>query len=72
MIEVFSTNVKNKRAAAGLKKRLQAVFPDADIHFDLDDCDHVLRIERRDAEIAQTIVISLLTNSGFHCTVLNN
>jgi hypothetical protein len=45
MVEVFKTNVKQKKKAFEIIASLQMILPDAKINFDLDDCDKILRIE---------------------------
>ena len=67
-VEVFKTNVKSKAAARQLVTRLQLLFPDSRVNFDLEDCDRVLRIEGRD--ICSKKTISLLNADGYSCGVL--
>jgi hypothetical protein len=67
-VEVFKTNVKSKAAARQLVTRLQLLFPDSRVNFDLEDCDRVLRIEGRD--ICSEKTISLLNADGYSCGVL--
>lgn len=68
MVEVFKTNVKSKAAARQLVTRLQLLFPDSRVNFDLEDCDRVLRIEGLD--ICSKKTISLLNADGYSCGVL--
>lgn len=70
MIEVFKTNVQEDRQSAMLTCMLQQQLPGSDIHFDLEDCDRILRVKYpvvRAAEIA-----SLLKKHGFHCEALED
>lgn len=68
MVEVFKTNVKSRAAAHQLIARLQRLFPDSRINFDLDDCDSVLRIEG--VNICSEKTIALLKRDGYECGAL--
>lgn len=70
MVEVFKTNVKSKLAAKDLVAELLKEFPFQDVHFDLADKDRILRIEA--CEIQPEKVITLLSNSGFRCEILQD
>jgi hypothetical protein len=69
MVEVFKTNVKQKRQAAGLITALLQAFPMHYISFDLDDCDRILRIEGNN--ICITTITQLLRLKGFICEPLD-
>jgi hypothetical protein len=45
MVEIFRTNVKNKRLAGKVLKALQSHLPAFNYNFDLDDCDRILRVQ---------------------------
>ncbi|MDQ3015910.1 MAG: hypothetical protein M3R25_04195, partial [Bacteroidota bacterium] len=47
IVEVFKTNVDTTEIASQLLKGLQLQFPAFKINFDLDDCDHILRVAGR-------------------------
>jgi hypothetical protein len=68
MIEIFKTNVESSIQAAAMLGLLHLQFPTTDISFDLEDCDHVLRITG-DLFCPQTI-IKILADNGFDCGVL--
>lgn len=58
MIEVFKTNVRTKRTASKILRKLSIQYPFAKINFDLDDCDKILRVESEEIiaeEIKQTL-----------------
>jgi hypothetical protein len=58
MIEVFKTNVRTKRIASKILRRLSNQYPFAKINFDLEDCDKILRVESEEIivdEIKQTL-----------------
>ncbi|WP_018627011.1 hypothetical protein [Niabella aurantiaca] len=44
-VEVFKTNVVNRPVAAKLVMCLEALLLHAKVNFDLEDCDHILRVE---------------------------
>jgi hypothetical protein len=68
MVEVFKTDVKQRKHAAGLITALLQAFPMHCISFDLDDCDKILRIEGN--SICVTTITGLLNLQGFSCEVL--
>lgn len=70
MIEVFKTNVKDPRHAHLLIHQIQKSFRHYQAHFDLDDCDNILRIKSMDDNIPPARVISLLHDHGFQAEVL--
>jgi hypothetical protein len=69
MIEVFKTNVQEFSEAQKLVALLRKHFPNSKINFDLDDCDKVLRVEGNNLRIEK--VMTLVTEKGFLCTVLD-
>jgi hypothetical protein len=70
MVEVFKTNVGTQEQANRLIDRIHQTFRDYKANFDLDDCDKILRVERKSGVIHSTIVIQFLRQSGFHAEVL--
>ncbi len=70
MIEVFRTNVLNRKDADRILKKLHATFPGYTANFDLQDCDHILRIDSGYCSICADTIIQLLKNFGFHAYVL--
>jgi hypothetical protein len=69
MIEVFKTSVREQVQADIILSALINLFPSIRSNFDLDDCDHVLRVEGNDFTAIQ--IISFLNCSGYHCEVLD-
>ena len=49
-------------------EKLAAILPTAHIHFDLEDCDKILRIESETIAVAG--IIFLLKTHGFSCEIL--
>lgn len=70
MIEVFKTNVQEVRQSVLLTSMLQQYLPGSDIHFDLEDCDRILRVQYPVVQAAE--VASLLKKHGFHCEALED
>lgn len=69
-IHVFRTNVKSRRDALFLEKKLNLSCNLIDVHFDLEDCDSVLRIDG--INISEEAVMNLLTSGGFQCALLED
>ncbi|WPU94327.1 hypothetical protein SNE25_02170 [Mucilaginibacter sabulilitoris] len=68
MIEIFKTNVENERQAKKLIILLNRHFPSAEITFDLDDCDSILRV--KDEKLCLLNIIKILKDKGFECRAL--
>lgn len=68
MIEIFKTNVENEDQAKSLFALLYVQIPAAEINFDLEDCDRILRI--KGAFFCCRDVIQTLTSNGFECCLL--
>jgi hypothetical protein len=68
MIAVFRTGVRNQGDADYLMKIIKNQYRGYEINFDLEDCDHVLRIKGQ--EIKNKDIITLLRKEGFMCTEL--
>ena len=68
MVEVFKTNVQEKKEATELIKVLLQYFPGTRINLDLHDCDKILRVEGDSIEAHQ--VIKLVKSKGFYCCML--
>jgi len=65
---VFVTSVYNRRAVNKVQHLLAAVPAIAQWNFDLEDCDHILRIESNGLHPQE--VESLLQVAGFDCREL--
>lgn len=72
MIEIFKTNVTKKSASKRVKSKLLEVIPAAAIHFDLDDCDRILRVQNEKQNFDTRQVIDLVGAMGFDCEVLKD
>jgi hypothetical protein len=60
MIEIFKTNVRNKRLAGRLLKALGERLPAYAFNFDLEDCDSILRVQSEDAALQVAEVIAVV------------
>ena len=69
-ILVFVTNVADSKAVSKIKPLLTAMPAIEDWNFDLDDCDHVLRIVSND--LCPRKVESTLQTAGFDCYELGD
>ncbi len=68
VVEVFKTNVQDKRVAKMIIMDLAQLLPDSKISFDLEDCDKILRIESHQIIIEK--VIAIVRRVGFKCELL--
>jgi len=68
MVEVFKTQIKRKQEAEIVEVVLKKELGYSNIAFDLDDCDHILRIEAED--VAPHLVVKLLARLNIACQVL--
>lgn len=48
MIEVFTTDIVAVQKAEQVLEKMQHFLPGTRINFDIEDCDHILRIEGQD------------------------
>lgn len=70
-VMVFSTSVSNKAEVQKLKPLLDGLLQSGgQWNFDLDDCDHVLRVQ--DAACGVKPVIGLLKSMGHRCEELGD
>lgn len=67
-VEVFKTNVRQKRQARVLLNILAKQFPKFKINFDLEDCDKILRVEGSD--VCQGKIAELVIENGYYCDAL--
>lgn len=69
-IEVFKTNVATAHKAREIRSRISKSYPKSSVHFDLSDCDRVLRIETL-SDLNNDEIISIVHASGHWCEVMN-
>jgi hypothetical protein len=70
LVEVYRTTVDNRPEADRLLRQLRRHFPTYRIHFDLDDCDRVLRVETFGEPPPSDFIASLLWQNGYYCEPL--
>lgn len=69
-VEVFKTNVPDRRSARELLIFLNSRLPIIKINFDLDDCDRILRVES--ATDVSGEVREIMREKGFFCEALTD
>jgi len=69
MVEIFKTNITDVIESEHIKSLLLDVFSFSNIHFDLEDCDKILRIDH--PKINNDEVIELLKKHDYNCQVIN-
>ncbi|MFD2148433.1 hypothetical protein [Mucilaginibacter antarcticus] len=67
-ILIFSTSVNNADQVQQVQPILTSVQAIQDWNFDLEDCDHILRVVSHD--LPPRYIESLLNNAGFECAEL--
>jgi hypothetical protein len=68
MVEVFKTNIKHKGQTKPVIKKLEQSFPGSCVNFDLEDRDHILRVEGDG--ICPIKIIDLVMADGYECEAL--
>jgi hypothetical protein len=69
MVEVFATNINTKSQADQVRQKMVELFPGTHINFDVDDCDHILRMEGKN--ICVTEIMQWLQCQGVVVRVLD-
>ena len=67
-IEIFKTNVCSRAMANKISRALRAADSGCSVHFDLEDCDRVLRIESN--TIDSRLITSVIEAHGHWCEEL--
>ncbi|HWA33234.1 MAG TPA: hypothetical protein VG737_03845 [Cyclobacteriaceae bacterium] len=70
MVEVFKTDVTDPGQARTVVDGIRASFPGHEANFDLQDCDHILRVTSNTILIHPQHVIDLVAAAGHHAEVL--
>ena len=68
MVEVFKTIVADQNVANDIAMQLRLHASVAEVSFDLDDCDRILRVKGHSVDV-QTIVREVI-RMGYSCEVL--
>lgn len=69
MVEVFKTNIELEREAGLVLKTIERRMPNYRISFDLEDCDHILRVESG-SKINPNLIIDEVSALGFQVSLL--
>lgn len=69
MVEIFKTNINDPVHAERIVTLLNNHFPSFRINFDLHDCDNILRVKGDAIPVEK--IITLVSENGFLCSVLN-
>ena len=72
MIEVFKTNVIKPVHAAAIVSAIRSVRNTYYVNFDLDDCDHIMRVKVPKGPIETALVIRILHRFGFQAEILED
>ena len=72
MVEIFKTNVTDPKLAKSALRALGAQFAGCHANFDLDDCDHILRVEFPGDPVPAQMVIAVLNAFGATAEVLDD
>ncbi|WP_067151456.1 hypothetical protein [Pseudotamlana agarivorans] len=70
MIEVYKTNILKKKQAKETKKQIKNKFPNYCVDFDLDDCDHILRIDTYNEALDNAAIINIVQKQDFDIEIL--
>jgi len=69
MVEVFKTNIELEQEAGLVLKKIEKRIPNSRITFDLEDCDHILRVESG-SQINPNLIIEEVSALGFQVSIL--
>ncbi|NOT76273.1 MAG: hypothetical protein HOP08_15200 [Cyclobacteriaceae bacterium] len=72
MVEIFKTNVNETDQAELLMDRMNLVFPDYKINFDLDDCDRILRVKNPEGPVQSEQIIVIMEAFGHWSEILED
>ncbi|GAB3331173.1 hypothetical protein GCM10027299_36750 [Larkinella ripae] len=70
MVEVFKTDVNDRRHATSLITQIHLSFRGYAAHFDLEDCDKILRIQSVTGLVNTSGIIEIVQHYGFKAEVL--
>lgn len=69
MVEIFKTNITDESQAGLVIQLLIEQWPQYLVNFDLEDCDHILRVES--AFVENEKIITFMKWKGYVCETLN-
>ncbi|ASU34008.1 hypothetical protein [Mucilaginibacter xinganensis] len=72
MVEIFRTNVKNKKLAVKVIKALKLHLPALYFNFDLDDCDRILRVQSNDHPVECFKILQIVKSLSIEISVFED
>lgn len=66
-VEIFKTNVNKKNDSEVIVRLMTRHFSYCKVNFDLEDCDHILRVEAPVNKINKKEIIHFMRKQGFTC-----
>ncbi|GIZ08162.1 hypothetical protein [Flavobacterium sp. UMI-01] len=72
MIEIYRTNIIKEEDAQQMLRQLRQFFPHYKIDFDLEDCDHILRVETFEETLDNDAILRVVTDDGFYIEILSD
>ena len=69
-VNIFKTSVRYRKEANWMISLLETIFPYYKLNFDLDDCDHILRVENPNENIPVYEIEVVVRAAGYSCTHL--
>jgi len=72
MVEIFKTNVNNKKQAGKVLKTLNTRLPAYFFNFDLDDCDRILRVKSPGPPIETAEIVKLVEDHSIEICLLED
>ena len=72
MVEIFKTNVTNKRLANKVLKTLNESLPCHCFNFDMDDCDRILRAQTDGTPVQANKILQLVMEQAVEISLLED
>jgi len=72
MVEVFKTNIKDKTIAKSVQNMMVYYFPFYNVNFDLQDIDHIMRVQSKTSSIDPGPIMRMMRIMGFEAQVLED
>ena len=72
MVEIFKTNVTNKKLAGKVLKSLRAQLPAYRFNFDLEDCDRILRAQSENIAVEPAGIVQIAKDHGVDIHLFND
>lgn len=69
-VKVYKTDIDDKSRAKTILDEIRQLLPGSNPSIDLDDCDKVLRIENKVAEINESKLKKILNSYGYKMEIL--